>query len=213
MNELPHLRKDYTLAGLRREDLAADPIAQFRSWFEDALKANVTEPNAMTLATVDREGNPDARIVLLKGLDDRGFHFFTNYESAKAQELEAHPVAALVFHWVSMERQVRVRGSVERLTAADTEAYFKTRPRGSRLGAWASEQSRVIPDRSTLEQRLAELEKRFPGEEVPVPPFWGGFAVRPRAIEFWQGRSSRLHDRFRYHRTAGGDWQIERLAP
>lgn len=207
------MRKEYALAGLRRADLASDPITQFRKWFADAQDAQVLEPNAMTLATVDAQGCPAARIVLFKGLDHRGFHFFTNYGSAKSQELEANPKAALVFHWVAMERQVRIRGRVSRLERADTEAYFQSRPRGSQLGAWVSAQSTVIANREALEQRLAELEREFAGREVPAPPFWGGFGLRPFSVEFWQGRPNRLHDRFCYTLEPSGSWRLERLGP
>ncbi|MBI1841904.1 MAG: pyridoxamine 5'-phosphate oxidase [Verrucomicrobia bacterium] len=210
---LAGIRRDYSLRGLDRSDLLPDPIAQFRVWLEHAVQAQAPEPNAMTLATVDAAGAPAARIVLLKGLDDRGFHFFTNYESDKAGQMEANPRVALVFHWIELERQVRVRGAVSRLTRADTEAYFSTRPRGSRLGAWVSRQSEVLADRAPLERRLAELEKRYPGEDIPAPSFWGGYAVAPVSVEYWQGRPSRLHDRFLYTRRPDGGWRIDRLSP
>ena len=206
------LRKEYTQAGWRRAELAADPIVQFRLWFEQALQAVLPEPNAMTLATVDEHGFPVARIVLLKGLDERGFHFFTNYQSAKARQLAKTPRAALVFHWVELERQVRILGTVRKLALEDTEQYFQSRPRGSRLAAWASDQSEVLADRAALESRWEAMEKRFPEEIVPVPPFWGGYAVNPVSVEFWQGRPSRLHDRFRYTRLETA-WKLERLAP
>lgn len=206
------LRKEYSKAGLRRADLHPDPVAQFRTWLNLAIEKEMPEPNAMTLATVDALGLPDARIVLLKGIDERGFHFYTNQESVKAAELSANPAAALVFLWVEMERQVRVRGSVTKLNRVDTETYFATRPRGSQLGAWVSRQSSVLPDREAMERRLAELEAQYP-QAVPVPPFWGGYTVKPVSLEFWQGRPNRLHDRFQYLADTDGHWQIERLSP
>jgi pyridoxamine 5'-phosphate oxidase len=206
------LRKEYSKAGLRRADLHPDPVAQFRVWLNLAIEKEMPEPNAMTLATVDSMGLPDARILLLKGIDERGFHFYTNQESAKAAELSAHPTAALVFLWVEMERQVRVRGSVTKLSRADTETYFASRPRGSQLGAWVSRQSSTIPDRAAMECRLAELEAMYP-QKIPVPPFWGGYTVKPVSLEFWQGRPNRLHDRFLYSAQADGQWKIDRLAP
>ena len=210
---LADLRRDYSRSGIRRADLLPDAVAQFQLWQQQAIEAALPEPNAMTLATVDSDGSPAARIVLLKGLDVRGFHFYTNYESDKARQLEGHPVAALVFHWVELERQVRVRGRVNPLTRADTEAYFKGRPRGSQLGAWVSRQSQVLPNREALEARLMEVEQQFPGLEVPPPPHWGGFTVAPQTIEFWQGRPSRLHDRFLYTLRSDSTWKLDRLAP
>ena len=207
------LRRDYSLMGLDRHDLLADPIAQFRLWLEQAIQARLPEPNAMILATVDASGAPAARIVLLKGLDDRGFHFFTNYESDKAKQMEVNPRVALVFHWIELERQVRLCGSVSRLTRGHTEAYFNTRPRGSRLGAWVSRQSEILDGREPLERRLAELEQQYPGEAVPAPPFWGGYAVAPTSIEYWQGRPNRLHDRFLYSRVSEAVWRLDRLSP
>ncbi len=206
------LRRTYTRADLSERDADPNPIRFFERWFDEALAAGVREPNAMTLATLGAEGQPSARIVLLKGVDERGFTFFTNYESRKARELEAHPRAALVFWWEVLERQVRVEGTVEEVAAAESDAYFASRPRLSRLGAWASDQSRPIPDRSALEQKLADLEKAYPDEAVPRPPHWGGFRLAPTLFEFWQGRASRLHDRLEY--TPGSDgWTIQRLAP
>ena len=209
---LANLRKDYIQHGLSEADLLADPVAQFRVWFDQALAAGLAEPNAMTLATCTPDGVPSARVVLLKGFDERGFAFFTNYDGRKAQELAANPRAALVFYWAELERQVRVEGVVERTTETDSDAYFESRPRGSQLGAWSSEQSRVVEGRAVLEARMAALETKYTGGPVPRPPFWGGFRVRPDVVEFWQGRSSRLHDRLRYRRD-GGAWVIERLCP
>ena len=209
---LPDLRKDYTQRGLAEADLLADPVAHFRVWFDQALAAGLTEPNAMTLATCTPDGVPSARVVLLKGLDERGFAFFTSYDGRKAQELAANPRGALVFYWAELERQVRVEGVVERTSEDDSDDYFDIRPRGSQLGAWSSEQSRVVESRAVLEARMAALEAKYASGPVPRPPFWGGFRVRPEVVEFWQGRSSRLHDRLRYRRD-GGAWVIERLCP
>jgi pyridoxamine 5'-phosphate oxidase len=206
------LRQNYTLQALNEADVDPDPIRQFQRWLDQAIAAELPEPNAMTLATATRDGIPSARIVLLKGLDARGFAFYTNYESRKGQELADNPQAALVFLWTVLERQVRIEGQVEKVAAAETDAYFQSRPLASRLGAWASEQSRVIRDREVLEQRFAELKATYADETVPRPPHWGGYRVIPRQIEFWQGRTSRLHDRLRY-RLEQGNWLLERLAP
>jgi pyridoxamine 5'-phosphate oxidase len=230
------LRREYNLAGLRRSDLQADAVAQFRLWFEQASGARASgrlrkfavtfyksllsivdaappDINAMTLATADKEGRPSARIVLLKGVDERGFIFFTNFESRKSRELMDNPHAALVFYWPEMERQVCIAGEVSQLPRVESEAYFATRPRGSRLAAWASRQSEILPDRAVLEEKWKQLESQYPTNSVPMPPYWGGYVLTPTRIEFWQGRPSRLHDRFRYTRQSDHTWQIERLSP
>lgn len=208
---LADLRRHYSLKRLRKDELEQDPVRQFRRWLDEALAAQVLEPNAMTLATVGEDGRPSARTVLLKGLDEAGFVFYTNYESRKAADLSANPHAALVFTWLELERQVRVEGTVSKVSRDESEAYFRSRPRGSQLGAWVSRQSAVIAGYEVLEEALAALEKRYP-DEVPLPPFWGGYRVRPDVVEFWQGRPNRLHDRFRYTRDEEG-WQLVRLAP
>jgi pyridoxamine 5'-phosphate oxidase len=205
------LRKDYTQAGLEQGD--PSPFKQFELWFNQALAADLLEPNAMTLATVTSEGRPDARIVLLKGFDTRGFVFYTNYRSQKGQELATNPHAALVFLWGDLERQVRVVGRVEKATNLEADTYFHSRPLGSRLGAWASTQSEVIPSREFLEARMMALEAEYQGRDIPRPDHWGGFRVVPTEMEFWQGRPSRLHDRLRYQLQDNGDWVIDRLAP
>jgi pyridoxamine 5'-phosphate oxidase len=212
IQSIADLRQNYTLQALDEADVDPDPIKQFQHWLDQAIAAQLPEPNAMTLATASREGIPSARIVLLKGLDDRGFVFYTNYESRKGQELTDNPHAALVFLWTVLERQVRIEGRVEKITAAEMDAYFQSRPLASRLGAWASDQSRIIPNRDVLEQRFAELKTIYADEKVPRPPHWGGYRVIPMQIEFWQGRTSRLHDRLRY-RLEQGHWLLERLAP
>jgi len=212
ISSIADLRKDYTRETLNEADVDPNPFQQFRRWFDQAVKAELPEPNAMTLATASKDGIPAARIVLLKAVDDRGFTFFTNYNSAKGKELEANPHAALVFLWTELERQVRIVGTVEKISSEESDGYFFSRPHNSRLGAWASEQSEVIPDRDVLEKKLAELKLEYENQEVPRPPHWGGFRVIPREIEFWQGRSSRLHDRLRY-RHQDEQWVIDRLSP
>jgi pyridoxamine 5'-phosphate oxidase len=209
------LRREYARARLDEADVSHDPFVEFSRWFAQALEAQAKDANAMTLATATADGAPSARIVLLKGFDERGFVFFSDYRSRKGGELEANPRAALVFYWSELDRQVRITGGVALASHEESERYFRSRPRGSRLGAWASYQSRVIPARTTLEADLREVEARF-GEngEIPLPPHWGGYRVVPDTIEFWQGRESRLHDRIRYVRENGGrGWRIERLSP
>jgi pyridoxamine 5'-phosphate oxidase len=206
------LRREYARARLDEASVSPEPVAEFARWFEEALKAEVLEPNAMTLATASDDGAPSARIVLLKGFDERGFVFFTDYRSQKGTELDRNPRAALVFYWPELERQVRITGRTATIPREESEAYFRTRPRSSRISAWVSHQSQVIRSRKVLEDRVPEFQSRFPGQEVPLPPYWGGFRLAPEAIEFWQGRESRLHDRIRY--VLNGDrWRVERLSP
>jgi pyridoxamine 5'-phosphate oxidase len=208
------LRREYHLAALTEADVDPDPLRQFDRWLAEAIRAELPEPTAMTLATADAAGRPSARIVLLKGVGPDGFVFYTNYASRKGAELDARPDAALLFHWVELERQVRVEGAVTRVAAAESDAYFSSRPLASRIGAWASPQSRAIADRAWLEREFEATTARFgaDGADVPRPPHWGGYRLAPNAVEFWQGRRSRLHDRLRYVRGPAG-WEIERLAP
>ena len=210
---LAQLRREYTLAGLREQDLAPDPIVQFQRWFEDALASGIVEPNAMVLATADKSARPSSRLVLLKLVDGRGFVFFTNYSSRKGRELAKNPHASLTFPWHALERQVCVTGTISKVSREEAEAYFKLRPRGSRLGANVSRQSEVVPSRDVLERRLAELERQHPGDAIPMPAEWGGYVLAPEEIEFWQGRPNRLHDRLRYRRQPHEEWLIERLSP
>ena len=209
------MRRDYRDAPqLRRRDLAAHWVTQFSRWFADAVAAGLVEPNAMVLATADVDRRPSCRTVLLKSYDESGFVFFTNFQSRKGAELAANPAASLLFPWIALSRQVEVRGPVVAVTRAETEAYFATRPRESQLGAWASPQSQVVADRAAVDDGLAAARLRFPEPEpVPPPPHWGGLRVVPETVEFWQGRASRLHDRFRYRRGPSGDWLVDRLAP
>ncbi len=207
------IRQDYILAALDEQTAGDDPIAFFHKWFAEAEAARITEINAMTLATTDGRGFPHARIVLLKGLDNAGFVFYTNYDSNKGKELEASPRAALVFFWKELERQVRVEGVIEKVTAEESDAYFKSRPAASRLGAWASPQSKIIHDRSTLDEHYAWYEKEYEGKDIPRPTYWGGYRVVPDYIEFWQGRASRMHDRIVFSYAGEGKWGKSRLAP
>lgn len=207
------LRREYHRARLDETDVSHDPIVQFARWFAEAEEVQAHDANAMTLATATSQGAPSARIVLLKAFDQRGFVFFTDYRSRKSAELEANPQAALVLYWSELERSVRITGTVEKTSQEDSDRYFRSRPIGSRLGAWASHQSRVIPGRHMLESDLKEVEQRFADGDVPLPPYWGGWRVLPESLEFWQGRESRLHDRIRYQRNRSREWKIERLSP
>jgi pyridoxamine 5'-phosphate oxidase len=211
-DNIADLRIEYARESLDEKGVARDPFLQFSRWFQEALNAGFTEPNAMTLATADADGRPSARIVLLKGYDERGFTFYTNYQSRKGRELAENPRAALLFHWVELQRQVRIEGHVEKASAEESDEYYASRPIGSRIGAWASPQSSVLAHREALEAKLAELAGRY-GGDPPRPPHWGGYRLVPDMLELWQGRLSRLHDRVRYSREGLGLWRIERLAP
>jgi pyridoxamine 5'-phosphate oxidase len=207
------LRKDYTLQDLNEKEIDPNPFIQFQTWFSQSIAAQLPEPNAMTLATCTPDGKPSARMVLLKDFDERGFVLFTNYNSQKGQEISANPHASLVFWWAELERQVRIVGTVEKISSEQSDSYFEVRPPFSRLGAWASNQSEKIASREILEQQLQEFQRKYENLEVPRPPHWGGFRVLPQEIEFWQGRSSRLHDRLLYTHVDDGSWKIERLSP
>jgi pyridoxamine 5'-phosphate oxidase len=206
------IRKTYSVGALNETDVLADPIAQFRVWLDEAINAEMLEPTAMTLATADKSGRPSARTVLLKNVDERGFVFYTNYESRKAQNIAENSQAALLFFWDKLERQVRIEGNISRVSKEESETYFKSRPHGSQLGAWVSQQSAVIANREILEEKMRDLENKFTEGNVPLPEFWGGYVLLPDSIEFWQGRPSRLHDRLRYAKIKQG-WKIERLSP
>ncbi len=212
-NSISHLRKEYTIAGLTENELDSNPFKQFRKWLNQALEAGLPEPTAMTLATATKDGKPSARMVLLKHFDEEGFVFFTNYESRKGRELLRNPAAALVFYWVEFERQVRIIGTAKKVSREESEQYFRTRPIGSQLGAWASKQSEILQSRQEIEKRVLELEAQYTNKEIPVPPVWGGFRIKPTEIEFWQGRPNRLHDRLRYALARGGKWKMVRLSP
>lgn len=213
--DISALRNEYTRQSLKREDLHPDPIEQFRLWFDQALQTEVCEPNAMTLATVDRNGHPDSRTVLLKAYDAAGFVFFTNYDSKKALHIQHNPWVSLCFPWYELERQVIINGQAQKVSTTQSLKYFLSRPVGSRLGAWVSHQSQVISSRALLENKLKEMERKFADGNIPLPSFWGGYVVKPTSIEFWQGGAKRLHDRFRYLRIEEGEsrWQIDRLSP
>ena len=211
MDSIAQLRKNYTFGQLSETDVPANPLPLFKLWFDQAVRAECPEPNSMTLATANKAGNPSARIVLLKGADENGFSFFTNYESQKGKDLAVRPQAALLFHWHELERQVRIQGLVERVSAVESDEYFHSRPSASRIGAWASPQSSVIPNREFLEAAEKEFKAEF-GDAPPRPEHWGGYRLRPTEIEFWQGRPSRLHDRIHY-KLNGSSWQVNRLAP
>ena len=212
MSDLSALRRDYLQAGLDREDLNPDPIQQFRLWFDQARSAELLEPNAMVVSTVGGEGRPSSRSVLLKAFDERGLVFFTNYSSRKAREIAGNPNVSALFPWYGLERQVIFGGQAERVSTAESLKYFTSRPHGSQLGAWVSQQSEVISSRGILEMKLAEMKRRFQEGKVPLPEFWGGIRIRPETVEFWQGRPNRLHDRFLYRRREEG-WSIDRLSP
>ena len=210
---MPELDSEYQLPELIESQIDPDPIKQFAKWYTDAEAAGLKLPNAMTLATATKDGEPSARMVLLKGFDAEGFVFFTNYESRKGRELDENPRAALVFYWPEFDRQVRITGSIEKVSRAESESYFHTRPVDSQLSAWASAQSRVISSREVLEEKMRELMVQYEGGEVPLPPHWGGYRLAPASIEFWQNRQSRLHDRLQYTLQQNGEWLIERLSP
>lgn len=210
---LAELRKDYALAGLTEKDLARDPFRQFEKWFQEAEAAKVVEPNAMVLSTADRDGKAASRVMLLKGIDGRGFVFYTNYESRKGRQLEANPYASILFPWLPLERQVIAEGPLTKVSREESEAYFHSRPIPSQLGAWASQQSAIVSSRAVFEDAFKALEKKYAGQEVPLPPHWGGYRLNPETVEFWQGRRSRLHDRLRYRRVKDGSWVVERLSP
>jgi pyridoxamine 5'-phosphate oxidase len=212
-NDIAHIRKEYSLQTLNEADINTDPIAQFEKWWQEALDSHIEEVNAITLATASAAGKPSARIVLLKGFDKNGFVFFTNYHSHKGKEIDENPFACLVFFWKELERQVRIEGGISKVSEEESDAYYNSRPAGSRIGAWASPQSKVIASRQVIENNVAELEKNFAGGEIERPPHWGGYIVKPAVIEFWQGRSSRLHDRIQYNALENGQWKTERLAP
>jgi len=206
-------RYEHVGKGLRRSDLDPDPIKQFSNWFTAAIEAGIRDVNAMSLATAGPDAKPTVRIVLLKGFDQNGFVFFTNYESEKGKQLAANPYAAMAFYWIELDRQIRISGEVEKTSREESQIYFHSRPIGSQLGAWASRQSDVIDGRRVLDARMSEMTGRFVNKAIPVPPHWGGYRLKPDVFEFWQGRPNRLHDRFRYTRQANGSWLIERLAP
>jgi pyridoxamine 5'-phosphate oxidase len=211
--QIADIRKDYQKQTLLETDVAPDPFEQFNRWWDEAIKSELDEVNAMTLATASATGTPSARIVLLKSVSAEGFIFFTNYNSHKGKELEENPFACLVFFWKELERQIRITGTIEKVSAAESDEYFNSRPVGSRIGAWASPQSSIIPSRETIEMNMAKYEEEFAGGKITRPAHWGGYIVKPTVIEFWQGRPNRLHDRIQYSKQQGGSWEINRLAP
>jgi pyridoxamine 5'-phosphate oxidase len=211
--KLEDVRREYLRGGLKREDLAEDPISQFEVWLKQAIDADIQDPTAMTVATVNANGQPSQRIVLLKQVDQKGFVFFTNYESRKAKEIEANPLVSLHFPWHMLERQVKICGRAERVSTAESLKYFLSRPEESQLAAWASEQSRPVSSRQVLMQQFNAIKNKFSKGEIPLPDFWGGYRIVPSSIEFWQGGANRLHDRFEYQQQSDGTWAIERLAP
>lgn len=213
MNDLSKLRQEYTTKGLRRGDLKDTPIKQFELWFNQALEAKILEPNAMSLATVGNDMMPSIRTVLLKLYDEKGFVFFSNYKSKKAEQIEQNPKAALLFPWLGLERQVKIEGTIEKISKTDSLKYFLSRPKGSQIGAWVSHQSEVITSRSLLEAKFDEIKNKFVKGEIPFPSFWGGYIIKPIVVEFWQGGKDRLHDRFEYKLKDDGNWEINRLAP
>jgi pyridoxamine 5'-phosphate oxidase len=211
--DIGNLRQEYALAELKRQDLYQDPFDQFELWFKQACDANLLEPNAMSLATASARAEPSVRIVLLKYFDREGFVFFTNYESRKAKQIQENPQVALLFFWAALERQVQILGTATRISTADSLKYFATRPRGSQIGAWCSQQSTAISSRKMLEMKFEEIKRKFLNREIPLPSFWGGYRVFPHSFEFWQGRTNRLHDRFLYSPQADNSWAIQRLSP
>jgi len=211
--QIADIRKDYQMQSLLETDVAAEPFEQFNRWWDEAIKSELDEVNAMTLATASASGMPSARIVLLKSFSADGFVFFTNYNSHKGKELEENPYACLVFFWKELERQIRITGTIEKVSGTESDEYFNSRPIGSRIGAWASPQSSIIPSRETIEKNIVKYEGAFAGAEIPRPPHWGGYIVKPTVVEFWQGRPKRLHDRIQYSKTEDGNWGFERLAP
>jgi pyridoxamine 5'-phosphate oxidase len=212
MSAIADIRKEYKQQSLSEHELAGDPFAQFHTWWKQAIESEIDEVNAMTLATANKNGHPSARIVLLKDADETGFVFYTNYNSSKGIQLEENPFAALVFFWKELERQIRIEGTIAKVDEPESDAYFASRPRESKIGAWASAQSNIVVSRTELEAKVAEIEKKYPGE-IPRPPHWGGYRLIPDSVEFWQGRPGRLHDRLRYSKGEENNWTIERLAP